>query len=66
MELRIYKDSILLQASHYGVSTTDYRINDPGQFYITIFKTDKKPAIYGIKIMRKEFVIGEFTFMTVK
>jgi hypothetical protein len=66
LELRIYKDSLLFQSSHYGVSPTDYRINDSGQYYFTNVKTDKKPATYAVKIMRKEFEIGGFAFMTVK
>ena len=69
LEIQIYNaanPSVILQTTHYGLTTTDYRINDIEQLYITNFKTDKKPATYIVKILREGFVIDELTFQTVK
>lgn len=68
LEIQIYNaanPSVILQTSHYGISSINYRINDTGQFYITNFKTDKNPATYIVKITQTGLEIGEFTFMTV-
>ena len=57
---------VILQTIHYGFETTDYRFNDPGQFYIINFKTAKIPATYTLEILRGGSSIGKFTFITVK
>ena len=56
------------QTSTYGDTTRDYRIDTEGEKYITNFKTGKKPAEYTVEIWRlsNDFLIGSFTFETVK
>jgi Carboxypeptidase regulatory-like domain/Putative metal-binding motif/Bacterial Ig domain len=72
LEIRIYDasepDTILLQASLYGDTSTDYRIDTAGELYITNFKSSKTPADYVVEIwrMNKDFKVGDFTFKTVK
>ena len=72
LEIRIYDASVpdtILQTSLYGGGTsTDYRIDTDGELYITNFKTSKKPAEYVVEIWRmsKNFLVGSFTFETVK
>ena len=72
LEIRIYDASapntILLQTSLYGDTSTDYRIDTAGELYITNFKTSKTPADYVVEIWRisKDFKVGDFTFKTVK
>ncbi|MCK4619161.1 MAG: carboxypeptidase regulatory-like domain-containing protein [Desulfobacterales bacterium] len=72
LEIRIYDASepntILLQTSLYGDTSTDYRIDTAGELYITNFKTSKTPAEYVVEIWRmsKNFLVGSFTFETVK
>jgi len=69
LEVQIYNSATpqtILQAAHYGLSMTDYRINDTRQFYITNFKTEKRTATYNVKIISSGLVIGQFTFSTVK
>ena len=71
LEIRIY-DAVdpgnILQTSLYGDTSTDYRIDSVGELYITNFKTRKEPAEYVVKIWRtsKNFLVGSFTFETVK
>lgn len=71
LEIKIYNmanSGKLLQTSHYGTKSKDYRINSLNELYITNFKTSKKLAEYMVEIWRlsKDWKIGEFTFETVK
>jgi parallel beta-helix repeat protein len=71
LEIRIYDASdntTILQTSLYGDTSRDYRIDSVGEKYITNFKTKKQPAMYTVEIWRtsKNFLIGSFTFETVK
>ena len=71
LEIRIYDASepnTILQTSLYGDTSKDYRINSVAELYITNFKTSKKPAEYVVEIWRmsKNFLVGSFTFETVK
>jgi len=71
LEIRIYEKSepdTILQTSLYGDTSKDYRIDTAGELYITNFKTSKKPAEYVVEIWRmsKNFLVGSFTFETVK
>lgn len=71
LEIRIYDASepdTILQTSLYGDTSTDYRIDTAGDLYITNFKTSKTPAEYVVEIWRmsKNFLVGSFTFETVK
>ena len=58
----------ILQASLYGDTSRDYRIDSADELYITNFKTKKQPAEYVVEIWRlsKDFLVGSFTFETVK
>jgi hypothetical protein len=69
LEIRIYdakSPGTILQRSVFGTHSTDYRIED--DFYITNFKTGKTPATYVVEIWRptNNFMVGSFTFKTVK
>ncbi len=71
LEIRVYKTSNpgnIMQTSHYGDSSKNYRIDSVGEKYITNFKTTKKPAEYTVEIwrMNKNWMVGDFTFETVK
>ena len=71
LEIRIYDASApdsILQTSLYGDTSRDYRIDTAGELYITNFKTSKTPAEYVVEIWRtsKNFLVGSFTFETVK
>jgi len=72
LEIRIYDasapDTILQTSLYGGDSSTDYRIDTAGELYITNFKTSKTPADYVVEIWRmsKNFLVGSFTFETVK
>jgi PKD repeat protein len=71
LEIRIYdtaNSNKILQTSHFGSTSKDYRINTLNKLYITNFKTTKKLAEYMVEIWRisKNWKIGEFTFETVK
>jgi hypothetical protein len=71
LEIRIYKSTdpgTILQTSHYGSASTDYRIISDAELYITNFKTLKSPATYVVEILRpsNNFMVGSFTFRTVK
>jgi hypothetical protein len=71
LEIRIYdqmKPGSILQTSLYGDTSMDYRIDSVGEQYITNFKTKKQPATYTVEIWRtsKNFLIGSFTFETMK
>ena len=71
LEIRIYdakSPGTILQRSVFGTGSTDYRIDISGQLYHTNFKTGKTPATYVVEIWRpsKNFLVGSFTFKTVK
>lgn len=71
LEIRIYRTSnpgTILQTSILGDRTTDYRIIETSELYITNFKTPKQPAEYTVEVRRMDtgFVIGSFTFETSK
>ena len=71
LEIRIYNvadPTTILQSSQYGDTSRDYRIDTVGELYITNFKTRKRPADYVVEIWRptKDFLVGSFTFDTVK
>jgi PKD repeat protein len=58
----------ILQTSVFGTGSTNYRIDTSGEKYITNFKTSKVPMMYTVEIWRtgKSFLVGSFTFKTVK
>jgi hypothetical protein len=69
LEIRIYDakaPGTILQRSVYGTGSKNYRIQDG--FYITNFQTGKTPTTYVVEIWRpsKNFLVGSFTFKTVK
>jgi hypothetical protein len=71
LEIRIYDSADqtnILQTSVYGDTSRDYRIDSVGELYITNFKTKREPAEYVVEIWRtsKNFLVGSFTFETVK
>ena len=71
LEIRIYKTADsedILQTSHYGSKSKDYRINSLNELYITNFRTTKRRAEYTVEIWRtsKNWMIGSFTFETVR
>ena len=69
LEVRIYDGAgNPSQISVYGDTARDYRIDTEAEKYITNFRTGKKPAEYTVEIWRisKNFMIGSFTFETVK
>ncbi len=71
LEIIIYKSSdpdTILQTSYFGDGAADYRIINTSELYITNFKTLKQPAEYTVEVRRidTDFLIGSFTFKTVK
>jgi len=58
---------VILQTSTFGSESRDYRI-DNNSLYITNFRTSKVPMQYTVEIWRtsKNFIVGSFTFSTVK
>lgn len=60
--------SSILQASTFGDTSRDYRIDSLGELYITNFKTSRVPTQYTVEIWRtsKDFMVGSFTFETVR
>jgi hypothetical protein len=71
LEIRVFKTSNpgnIIQTSHYGDSSKDYRISVLDEKYITNFKTSKKPAEYTVEIwrMNKNWMVDNFTFKTLK
>jgi len=69
LDIIIYDESnpsVELQRSTYGDTSLDYRISSDGELYITNFKTSKTPAVYIVKIWRKDMLIGSFEFETYK
>ena len=70
LTIKIYVTSnpgVILQTSTFGSGSTDYRIGN-NTLYITNFKTSKVPMHYTVEIWRtsKNFMVGSFTFKTVK
>ena len=57
----------ILQTSTFGSESRDYRIDD-NTLYITNFRTLKTPTQYTVEVWRtsKNFMVGSFTFATVK
>ena len=71
LEIRIYDEAnsdLILQKSHLGDTSKDYRIDNEGELYITNFKTSKNPAKYIVEIWRisNNFFVDQFTFETFK
>ncbi len=71
LEIKVYDAAdpdTILQTSVYGDTSRDYRINGMEELYITNFKTGKQPAEYVVEIWRlnEDFLVGSFTFETVK
>jgi hypothetical protein len=75
LEIRIYRcdntscsSKTLMQTSVYGTKSNDYKIDVTAQLYQTNFQTTKTPAQYLVEIWRptKNFLVGSFTFKTVK
>ena len=67
LDILIYDESnpsVILQNSTFGDTSVDYRISLDGELYITNFKTSKTPAVYIVKIWRKDMLIGSFKFET--
>ena len=70
LEIRIYAQGdpeSVLQVSHFGVTSVDYRIDATAGHYITNFKTGRAPAEYIVEVWRPAaaFMVGSFTFATV-
>jgi hypothetical protein len=70
LTIKIYATSNLgaiLQTSTFGSESRDYRI-DNNMLYITNFRTLKTPTQYTVEVWRtsKNFMVGSFTFATVK
>jgi hypothetical protein len=71
LEIRIYdakSPGTILQKSVFGTGSTNYRIDLAAKLYLTNFKTKTTPATYVVEIWRptKNFMVGSFTFKTVK
>ncbi len=66
LTIKICGGGQVLQTSVYGSKSTDYRIDDKGQAYITNFQTLKSPMPYTVEVWRKGLLIGSFTFATTK
>lgn len=71
LEVRIFDKSdpeSILQISRFGINSQDYRIDSVNEHYIANFKTKNEPAEYSVEIWRlsQDFLIGSFTFETVK
>ena len=58
--------SRILQESHFGSLSIDYRIAVPDKLYITNFKTLTTPQTYVVGIYRGTMLIGTFEFKTTK
>jgi hypothetical protein len=69
LTIKIYatnNPSKILQTSTYGETARDYRIITVSELYITNFQTLKTPMQYTVSIWRGNFLVGSFTFKTVK
>ncbi len=58
--------SIILQESHFGSHSIDYRIDALNKLYITNFKTLTTPQTYVVEIYRGTMFIGTFEFRTTR
>jgi len=58
------KPGVVLQRATFGVRSRDYRIDDIGRFYITNFRSLRRPTEYTVEVTRAGLVIGSFTFVT--
>jgi len=56
----------ILQTSTFGKGARNYRIADGGRLYITNFQTLKTPMQYTVEVYSGPFMVGSFTFKTVK
>ena len=56
----------MLHEATFGTGSRDYRISGDAGFYITNFKTLRRPTEYTVEIWRNGFEIGGFTFSTVR
>ncbi len=69
LTIKIYATSnpgSILQTSTFGDTARDYRINTFSELYITNFPTLKTPKQYTVEIYRGTFLVGTFSFRTVK
>jgi len=71
LTIKIYATSnpgVILQTSVFGTGSRNYRIDTSGEKYIANFQTSKVPMQYTVEIWRtgKSFLVGSFTFKTVK
>jgi len=69
LTIKIYatnNPSKILQTSTYGETARDYRISTASEKYHTNFQTLKTPMQYTVSIWRGNFLVGSFTFKTVK
>lgn len=71
LTIKIYATSApgnIVQTSIFGDTARNYRIDSLDELYITNFKTLKTPMQYTVEIWRtsKNFMVGSFTFETVK
>jgi len=57
---------VVLHEATFGDGSRDYRISDVDEHYITNFKTQRQPTEYTVRIMRGDFEIGSFSFVTVR
>lgn len=66
LTIKILDNSNILQTSTFGSRSTDYRIDTVGQKYVVNFQTLKTVMEYTVRVYRGEFLLGSFTFNTVK
>lgn len=68
LTIKILGGGNVLQTSVFGLGSRNYRIDTAGEKYITNFQTSKVPMMYTVQIWRtgKNFLVGSFTFRTVK
>ena len=56
----------ILQTSTFGNGAQNYRIANGGRLYHTNFQTLKTPMQYTVQVYSGSFMVGSFTFKTVK
>jgi hypothetical protein len=66
LTIKIKQGDTILAECHYGITSTDYRIDDAGELYITNYKTPKKPGLFTVEVWRNRanFLLGVFQFET--
>lgn len=66
LEVRIVPATGAAESRYYGTGAKAYRINARAGFYLTNYKTKKKPMTYTVEIRRKDsgFIMGSFSFKT--